>query len=104
MAALMTNEINRSGPDSKLPVYVSSCREQEIAILPPDVNHSHAIFTVDAAGGGIRVGLAAVKGVIVMAEHTDDVLKIALKVSDPEKLLKTEKRRTKSCFQRGARA
>jgi len=63
MAALMTNEINRSGPDSKLPVYVSSCREQEIAILPPDVKHSHAIFTVDAAGGGIRVGLAAVKGV-----------------------------------------
>jgi DNA polymerase-3 subunit alpha len=40
---------------------IAECRERTIAILPPDVNESREDFT--AAGGSIRFGLGAVKGV-----------------------------------------
>jgi len=45
----------------KLAVYIDDCRRLGIKILPPDVNHSRAVFEVE--GGGIRFGLSAVKGV-----------------------------------------
>lgn len=41
--------------------YVYCARRQNIAVLPPDVNHSDAKFSVE--NGSIRFGLAAVKGV-----------------------------------------
>jgi len=40
--------------------YVSDCREQNIKILPPDINKSFSDFTVE--GGGLRFGLASLKG------------------------------------------
>jgi DNA polymerase-3 subunit alpha len=40
---------------------IAECRERGLAILPPDVNESREDFT--AAGGKIRFGLGAVKGV-----------------------------------------
>src|SRR5207248_55124 len=40
---------------------IAECRERAIPVLPPDVNASREDFT--AAGGTIRFGLAAVKGV-----------------------------------------
>ncbi|HLI85926.1 MAG TPA: DNA polymerase III subunit alpha [Bryobacteraceae bacterium] len=61
MAALLTSE---TGNTAKVVKYINECREMEITILPPDVNHSEWSFTPDerAAGGrGIRFGLGAVK-------------------------------------------
>ena len=58
MAALLTSVLDSSG---KVAEYIAECREMNIDLLPPDVNESDADFTV--AGGNIRFGLAAVKGV-----------------------------------------
>jgi len=41
--------------------YISECRDMGIALLPPDVNQSNTDFSV--VEGGIRFGLAALKGV-----------------------------------------
>ncbi len=65
MAALLTNEIGNQAA-GKMAVYINSCREKHIPILSPDVNQSHAYFTVEQ-GKGIRFGLAAVRGVGVGA-------------------------------------
>jgi DNA polymerase III subunit alpha len=61
MAALLTSE---TGNTAKVVKYINECREMEITILPPDVNHSEWSFTPDdraAKGRGIRFGLGAVK-------------------------------------------
>ncbi|HHY82277.1 MAG TPA: DNA polymerase III subunit alpha [Clostridiales bacterium] len=58
MAALITSVMGNSG---KVAGYIQYCRKKNIQILPPDVNESHAKFTV--AGSTIRFGLAAVKNV-----------------------------------------
>ncbi len=58
MAALLTSVLDSS---TKVAEYIAECKSCGIALLPPDVNHSGADFTV--AEGGIRFGLAAVKGV-----------------------------------------
>src|SRR5438552_3496113 len=47
---------------------MAECRERNIPVLPPDVNQSHADFT--AAGGTIRFGLGAVKGLGAKAIET----------------------------------
>ncbi|HSV95767.1 MAG TPA: DNA polymerase III subunit alpha [Spirochaetota bacterium] len=41
--------------------YVGDCRENGIAILPPDINHSKKDFTTEK--GCIRFGLSAIKGI-----------------------------------------
>lgn len=55
----------------KLSMYIEDCKRFGIQILPPDVNHSCAEFTVEKLdevpegsefGHGIRLGLAAIKG------------------------------------------
>jgi DNA polymerase-3 subunit alpha len=57
MAALMTSEKDNQ---DKLVRLIGECRAAGLAILPPDVNESGYRFTV--AGGAIRFGLGAIKG------------------------------------------
>ncbi|GAB4230650.1 MAG: DNA polymerase III subunit alpha [Deltaproteobacteria bacterium] len=56
-SALMTSE---SGDSDKILRYIAHCREKGIPILPPDVNESR--FAFFPAGGAIRFGLSAIKG------------------------------------------
>ena len=58
MAALMSHEMEDS---DKVLKNFNECRKAKIKVLPPDVNHSVADFSVDAKN--IRYGLSAVKGV-----------------------------------------
>ncbi|MDD5712969.1 MAG: DNA polymerase III subunit alpha, partial [Smithellaceae bacterium] len=62
MAALLTSEKDNR---DKIIKYISSCKEMEIDVLPPDINESLRDFSV--SGGNIRFGLAAVKNVGVGA-------------------------------------
>ena len=58
MAALLTSVLRSQ---DKVAEYIAECRDNGIAILPPDINESGAEFTV--SGENIRFGLAALKGV-----------------------------------------
>ena len=58
MAALMTSVLDSS---VKIAGYIAECKDMGIALLPPDINRSEDIFTVEPEG--IRFGLAAVKGI-----------------------------------------
>jgi DNA polymerase III subunit alpha len=58
MAAMLTSEVAST---DKLSQYLVRCRQMGLRILPPDINTSMPVFTVDE--GGIRFGLVAVKGV-----------------------------------------
>ncbi|MCD7755738.1 MAG: DNA polymerase III subunit alpha [Firmicutes bacterium] len=58
MAALMTSVLD--SPE-KISGYIAECREMNIPVLPPDINHSEDAFTVE--GDAIRFGLGAVKNV-----------------------------------------
>lgn len=58
MAAMLTSEVHNT---DKLVQYLDRTRRMGIAILPPDINRSGKVFTVEE--GGIRFGLEAVKGV-----------------------------------------
>jgi len=58
LAALFTSEISNTATLSK---HIGEARDQGVALLPPEINHSHRDFTV--AGGQIRFGLAGVKNV-----------------------------------------
>ena len=58
MAAVLTSY---TGKTEKIVHYVSACRHDGIAVLPPDVNESGREFT--ATADGIRFGLAGIRGV-----------------------------------------
>ena len=58
MAALMTSVLDSA---TKISGYIAECKEMGISVLPPDINHSDAHFTVE--GDAIRFGLGAVKNV-----------------------------------------
>ena len=58
MAALMTSVIDSA---AKISGYIAECKEMGIPVLPPDLNHSDALFTVE--GDAIRFGLGAVRNV-----------------------------------------
>jgi DNA polymerase-3 subunit alpha len=58
MAALLSNDI---GNTDKLAQYVGEARHMGLVILPPDVNHSRELFSVDQ--DRIYYGLAAVRNV-----------------------------------------
>ena len=58
MAALLSSVLDSS---DKVSEYFAECRENSIALLPPDVNHSSDCFTVEP--GGIRFGLVAIKNI-----------------------------------------
>lgn len=61
MAAQLTNEISGSNATESIARYMAVCRPMGIRILPPDINHSFAEFTVE--GSDIRFGLEAIKNV-----------------------------------------
>ena len=58
LAANLTNEI---GSGDKYKEYLDYVKEQDIEILPPNINDSDAYFTV--VGGKLIYGLAGIKGV-----------------------------------------
>jgi DNA polymerase-3 subunit alpha len=58
MAALLTSE---TGNSEKVTRYINECRDLNIEVLPPDVNHSDLNFT--PSGEAIRFGLGAVRNV-----------------------------------------
>ncbi len=58
MAAMLSSE---QGDSDKIANYISYCKEVGIKILPPDVNKSTDVFSVE--DGGIRFSLAAIKNV-----------------------------------------
>lgn len=58
MAALLSNQIEKR---QEIVKYFNECRAMGIKILPPDINESGQMFTVE--GENIRFGLAAVKNV-----------------------------------------
>jgi len=58
MAALLTSVLDST---EKVAEYIAECRDMGIRLLPPDVDQSGTDFTV--VDGGIRFGLAALKGV-----------------------------------------
>lgn len=58
MAAVLSSEINDT---DKLSEYIEECEEMEIGVLPPDINKSFVLYTVEPEG--VRYGLAAIKGV-----------------------------------------
>ena len=58
MAALLTSVLDSQ---EKVAEYIAECKENGIALLPPDINESGLSFTV--SGPNIRFGLAALKGV-----------------------------------------
>ncbi len=62
MAALMNSVI---GNATKISGYIYYCRQKNIPILPPHVNHSFRKFTVDTTSEvlGIRFGMSGVKNV-----------------------------------------
>jgi DNA polymerase-3 subunit alpha len=62
LAALLSNEM---GNTDKVVAAMSDARRAGVPLLPPDVNHSRARFTLE--GPAIRFGLAAVKQVGVAA-------------------------------------
>ncbi len=58
MAAVMTSVIDRP---AKVAEYILTCRQMNIAILPPDINEGEAVFSI--SGEGIRYGLSAIKSI-----------------------------------------
>ena len=58
MAALLTSVLDSQ---DKVAEYIGECKDNGIALLPPDINESGPTFTV--SGQNIRFGLAALKGV-----------------------------------------
>ena len=58
MASVLTSYM---GKTDKIVHYVSSCRHEGIAVLPPDINESGKDFT--ATPDGIRFGFAGIRGV-----------------------------------------
>jgi DNA polymerase-3 subunit alpha len=57
MSAMLTSEASNT---DKLSQYLGRCRQMGIEILPPDINTSLHVFSVEP--GGIRFGLTAIKG------------------------------------------
>ncbi|HLC16894.1 MAG TPA: DNA polymerase III subunit alpha, partial [Thermodesulfovibrionia bacterium] len=58
MAATLSSEMDNT---DKIVKYINECREMNIEILPPEINHSGREFQI--SGKSIRFGLEAIKGV-----------------------------------------
>ncbi|MCC6144690.1 MAG: DNA polymerase III subunit alpha, partial [Candidatus Hydrogenedentes bacterium] len=58
MCALLTSE---RGNLDKIGLYVDECRRMKIDVLPPDINSSETVFSVE--GDAIRFGMGAIKNV-----------------------------------------
>ncbi|MFK7925576.1 MAG: DNA polymerase III subunit alpha [Bacteroidia bacterium] len=59
MAAVLTHNVNDI---KKITFFIEECRRMGIEVLPPDVNDSKGLFSVNKQGQ-IRFGLEAIKGV-----------------------------------------
>ncbi|MEL7530603.1 MAG: DNA polymerase III subunit alpha, partial [Bacteroidota bacterium] len=59
MAAVLTHNVSDI---KKITFFIEECRRMGIEVLPPDVNESKALFSVNK-DGQIRFGLEAIKGV-----------------------------------------
>jgi len=59
MAAVLSSDMDHT---DNVVGFIHECREMELAILPPDINHSDYKFAV-ADAESIRYGLGAIKGV-----------------------------------------
>lgn len=59
MAAVLTHNVNDI---KKITFFIEECRRMGILVLPPDINESKALFSVNKEGQ-IRFGLEAIKGV-----------------------------------------
>ncbi|MBS9768854.1 MAG: DNA polymerase III subunit alpha [Flavobacteriaceae bacterium] len=59
MAAVLSRNLSNI---SKIGVFMDECQHMGLEVLSPDVNESHARFTVNKKGA-IRFGMAAIKGV-----------------------------------------
>ncbi len=58
MAAMLSSEMHDT---DKVMIFLNDCKHNALKVLPPDVNVSDAIFTVE--DGHVRFGLSAIKGV-----------------------------------------
>jgi len=58
MAALITSEVNNT---DKVIAHINACREMDIKVLPPCINHSEHDFSVE--DGCLRFGLSGIKNV-----------------------------------------
>ncbi|MEO1451346.1 MAG: OB-fold nucleic acid binding domain-containing protein, partial [Bacteroidota bacterium] len=59
MASVLTNNVSDI---KKITFFIEECRRMGIEVLPPDINESKALFSVNPKGQ-IRFGLEAIKGV-----------------------------------------
>ncbi len=59
MASVLTHNINDI---KKITFFMEECQRMGIKVLPPDINESHKLFSVNQEGQ-IRFGLGAIKGV-----------------------------------------
>ncbi|WNJ20235.1 DNA polymerase III subunit alpha [Pontibacter sp. G13] len=59
MAAVLTHNVSDI---KKITFFIEECRRMGIEVLPPNINESQQLFSVDS-DGQIRFGLAAIKGV-----------------------------------------
>jgi len=59
MAAVLTHNVHEI---KKITFFIEECRRMGIEVLPPDINESQALFSVNKEGQ-IRFGLEAIKGV-----------------------------------------
>ena len=59
MAAVLTHNVHEI---KKITFFIEECRRMGIEVLPPDINESQALFSVNQ-DGQIRFGLEAIKGV-----------------------------------------
>jgi DNA polymerase-3 subunit alpha len=72
MAAVLSSDMDKT---DKVVTLIDEARRMRLAVEPPDVNHSHYMFTV-CGERGIRYGLGAIKGVgqgvveMLIAERT----------------------------------
>ncbi len=59
MAAVLSSDMDKT---EKVVVFIDECREMQLTVLPPNINHSDYHFSVTPSGE-ILYGLGAVKGV-----------------------------------------
>ncbi|MGE3318856.1 MAG: DNA polymerase III subunit alpha [Candidatus Berkiella sp.] len=65
MAAVLSADMNHT---DKIVTLIEECKQCQIKVLPPDINHSHFVFTVNQQDE-IVYGLGAIKGVGEAAVH-----------------------------------
>jgi DNA polymerase-3 subunit alpha len=60
MASMLNNRINKW---EDMTHYITGMRARDAVILPPDINKSESLFTVEDSGSDVRFGLSAIKNV-----------------------------------------